>query len=116
MKKAYRVKKERDFQEVFHQGKSFANKKFVVYVLDKPENKHFRIGISVGKKVGNAVERNRVKRLIRAAVYEMKEVLNQQIDFIVIARPAATGIPMEELKKNLIHVLKLANIINRGES
>lgn len=116
MKKAYRVKTEKDFQRVFRQGKSFANKKFVVYAIDKPENAHFRVGISVGKKVGNAVERNRVKRMIRAAVFDLRESLSSHKDFIIIARPVIKGLPMEELKKNLIHVLKLANIIDRGES
>lgn len=111
MKKAYRVKKEKDFQQVFHAGRSCANKKFVVYTIDKPDSIHFRVGISVGKKVGNAVVRNRIKRMIRAAVFDLKEEIVPRQDFIIIARPAVKGIPMGELKKNLVHVLKLANIM-----
>ena len=49
MRKAYRVKTEQDFQKVFQKGKSFANRKFVVYVLQK-DQPHFRVGLSVGKK------------------------------------------------------------------
>lgn len=111
MKKAYRVKKDRDFQNVFQKGTSYANRNFVLYTLDKPENKHFRIGISVGKKIGNAVARNRLKRQIRAAVYEIKDQILDTQDFIIIARPAVKHLTMDEIKKNLLHVLTIAKLI-----
>ena len=50
MQKKYRVKKEREFQKVFEEGASFANRKFVVYRLEPSGQKHFRVGLSVGKK------------------------------------------------------------------
>ena len=49
MRKNYRVKSEKDFNAIFKKGQSFANRKFVVYMLEK-EQKHFRVGISVSKK------------------------------------------------------------------
>ena len=55
MKKTYRVKREKDFQAIFKAGKSTANRKFVIYHLAK-DQKHFRVGISAGKKLGNAVK------------------------------------------------------------
>ncbi len=58
MRKSYRVKKESEFQRVFETHNSVANHKFVVYQMEKPGQKHFRVGISVGKKIGNAVHRN----------------------------------------------------------
>lgn len=115
MKKAYRVKSERDFQRVFKQGKSCANRKFVVYTLTKKENQHFRVGLSVGKKIGNAVVRNRIKRQLRAALYQLKDQLQSDQDFIIIARPAVKDLPMSEIQANLIHVLKLANLIEAKE-
>ncbi len=51
MRKNYRVKSEKDFNAIFKSGQSFANRKFVVYMLEK-EQKHFRVGISVSKKLG----------------------------------------------------------------
>ena len=57
MKKSYRIKKESDFQRVFETHNSVANHKFVIYQMQKPNQPHFRVGISVGKKVGNAVQR-----------------------------------------------------------
>ncbi|GEK38043.1 ribonuclease P protein component [Enterococcus thailandicus] len=113
MKKAYRVKKEREFQAVFKTGASFANRKFVVYRLDKKDQLHFRVGLSVGKKVGNAVSRNDVKRKIRAAIYSFKDEIDPELDFIVIARPSVEGLTYDEIRSNLVHVLKLAKIIDR---
>ena len=46
MQKKYRVKKEREFQKVFEEGASFANRKFVVYRLEPSGQKHFRVGLS----------------------------------------------------------------------
>ncbi|MGX7197393.1 ribonuclease P protein component [Enterococcus olivae] len=111
MRKAYRVKKEKEFQKVFQEGQSFANRKFVVYLLpnDQP---HFRVGISVGKKIGNAVTRNAVKRKIRASIFAMKDQIDPQLDFIVIARPSVSDLPSQEVYSNLLHVFKLAKIIS----
>lgn len=67
--------------------------------------------MSVGKKVGNAVARNQVKRQIRAVLQELKTDL-PPIDFIVIARPATKDLPHDEMRSNLIHVLKLAKILS----
>jgi len=111
MKKAYRVKREAEFQEVFHKGKSTANRQFVVYVLDKPGQDHFRVGLSVGKKIGNAVTRNAVKRKIRQSLLELSDDLKQDKDFLVIARKPAADMMMPELKSSLTHALKKANML-----
>lgn len=111
MKKKYRVKKENEFQKVFHEGHSVANRNFVVYVLKKPGQPHFRVGLSVGKKIGNAVMRNAVKRKIRQGLQQLEMELSQDIDFIVIARAPASSLPMADIQKNLIHVCKLAGIL-----
>lgn len=112
MRKSYRVKTENDFQQVFQAGNSVANRAFVIYKINKPENTHFRVGISVGKKVGHiAVVRNRLKRYIRAVLTENKAAINPQIDFLVIARPYVRSFKMTDVRKNLLHALFLANII-----
>ncbi|EEU20819.1 MULTISPECIES: ribonuclease P protein component [Lactobacillus] len=114
MKKSYRVKSEKDFQTVFNKGDSVANRAFVVYKLIRPENKHFRVGISVGKKVGHtAVVRNRLKRYIRATLTEVKDEVDVKADFLVITRPYARKFTMAEVKKNLIHAMTLAKLINQ---
>lgn len=111
MRKSFRVKKEKEFQRVFHHGSSKANRQFVVYVLPKEGQPHFRVGLSVGKKMGNAVMRNAIKRKIRQALLEIKPDIKAEIDFIVIARPPTSKMSTEEIKKSLIHVLKLTHVI-----
>ncbi|MHC5269294.1 ribonuclease P protein component [Enterococcus sp. LJL98] len=111
MRKSYRVKKEKEFQKVFTRGKSSANRNFIVYVLPKTDQSHFRIGISVGKKVGNAVQRNAVKRKIRASIFELREEIQPDLDFIVIARPSVQTLSSKEVYSNLRHVLKIAKVM-----
>ena len=112
MRKSYRVKSEKDFQQVFESGDSVANRAFVIYVVEKPENKHFRVGISVGKKVGHtSVARNRLKRYIRAVIDEEKLQINPNVDFLIITRPYARDFDMVKVRKNLLHALALAHII-----
>ncbi|MBL1229329.1 ribonuclease P protein component [Enterococcus sp. BWB1-3] len=110
MKKSYRVKKEKEFQRVFLSKDSYANRRFVVYIL-KREQKHFRVGISVGKKIGNAVTRNAVKRKIRASIYTLKDQIDESYDFIIIARQGVQDLTSEEVMTNLKHVLNLAKIL-----
>lgn len=115
MKKSYRVKSERDFQLVFTQGISHANRNFVCYKLKKNEQKHFRVGISVGKKIGNAVTRNDVKRKIRQSVLELKPQIQSDVDFLLIARASAKDLSMVEVKKNIRHVMNLAKLLEKEE-
>lgn len=112
MKKAYRVKSEKDFQKVFQEGNSKANRQFVIYKLPKKGQNHFRVGISVGKKIGNAVTRNQVKRRIRHALLELdkEHVIMDEIDFIVIARGPLANMNFKEIKSSLLHVLSLSKL------
>lgn len=113
MKKAYRVKKEADFQKVFHQGESMANRQFVVYSLNKENQSHFRVGLSVGKKIGNAVKRNEIKRKIRHVLIDMdhEDLIRPDVDFVVIARQPTKQMSFDEMKKSLLHVMKKAGLL-----
>ncbi|MCP8971212.1 ribonuclease P protein component [Ectobacillus ponti] len=110
MKKKNRVKKNDEFQAVFQRGKSQANRQFVLYQLDKPEQTHFRIGLSVSKKVGNAVVRNRIKRMIRQVFTELKDEIDSGKDFVIIARKPCAEMDYEQIKQSLLHVLQRSGI------
>lgn len=112
---SHRLKKNEEFQVVFQQGKSSANKQFVIYVLPKKDQIKFRVGISVSKKVGNAVARNRVKRLIREALTGLEDQIINSIDFVIIARPATIEMTLDMFKSSLTHVMKRAAILKRNE-
>ncbi|GEN56409.1 ribonuclease P protein component [Halolactibacillus alkaliphilus] len=105
MKKAYRLKSNDDFQQVFKRGTSFANRQLVLYYLPKQDQTHFRIGLSVSKKVGNAVVRNRIKRYLRQAFHELDQDVKQAYDFVIIARVPTKDLNFHEMKKSLTHVL-----------
>ena len=113
MKKRFRVKKEKDFNAIFKEGKSFANRKFVIYRLENNEQ-HFRVGLSVSKKLGNAVMRNQIKRRIRHILIEHKNQLVENVDFVVIARKGVEILDYAEMEKNILHVLKLSKIYQEG--
>lgn len=115
MKKAYRIKKDKDFQAVFKKGKSYANRQFVVYVLKKENQHHFRIGLSVSKKLGNAVKRNEIKRYIRQTFLELEKNLSCENDYVIIARKPAAEMSFYEVKKSLIHVCKIAKILKNDK-
>ena len=114
MKKEYRVKKNKEFQEIFKKGKSLANRQFVVYSLKRPGQDHFRIGLSVSKKLGNAVARNQIKRYIRQAFLELEDELLNEYDYIIIARKPASEMDFFEIKNSLIHVLKLSKVLRKN--
>ncbi|MBB6445412.1 ribonuclease P protein component [Bacillus benzoevorans] len=116
MRKEFRVKKNKDFQEIFKKGMSVANRQFVVYTLKRPDQVHFRIGLSVSKKIGNAVMRNQIKRYIRQAFHEFEGQLHNAADYVIIARKPTAEMDFFEVKKSLTHVLKLAKALKRAKN
>ena len=113
MKKSFRVKREKDFKAIFKEGTSFANRKFVIYRLENKQ-KHFRVGLSVSKRLGNAVTRNQIKRRIRHILQNAKGKISEDVDFVVIARNGVEALGYAEMEKNLLHVLKLSKIYQEG--
>lgn len=111
MRKTFRIKKPAEFQIVFNKHQSVANKYFILYQLQKPEQRHFRLGLSVSKKVGKAHDRVWVKRRIRQSILELKPQLPQELDLLIIARPAVAKKSQKFIKEQITHVLKLANIL-----
>ncbi|MCQ6276647.1 ribonuclease P protein component [Bacillus sp. V3B] len=113
MRKEYRIKKNKEFQEAFKKGKSVANRQFVVYTLKKPDQKHFRIGLSVSKKVGNAVTRNQIKRYVRQVFHELDGQLHNDVDYVIIARKPTATMDFFEIQQSLSHVLRLAHVLKK---
>lgn len=113
MKKKFRIKKNEEFQSIFRTGKTFANRQLVIYYVEKPGQKHFRVGLSVGKKIGNAVTRNRIKRLLRESFHELKEDIKPNYDIVVIARQPTKKMNYHEIKKSLIHLLSKQRLLNK---
>ncbi|MFD1019408.1 ribonuclease P protein component [Thalassobacillus hwangdonensis] len=113
MKKAYRIKKNEEFQQVFKKGKSFANRQLVLYYMKKDDQSHFRIGLSVSKKIGNAVLRNQIKRYLRQAFLELEPRIDTRYDLVVIARNPTKNMDFHEMKKSLSHVLYKSRLLSK---
>lgn len=113
MKKKLRIKKNEEFQLVFHRGQSFANKQFVIYMLPKEEQAYFRIGLSVSKKIGNAVMRNQIKRYIRQSFLELEDQIVKGQDYVIIARKPAASMTFHEVKASLVHALKRGKALKK---
>lgn len=94
MKKKFRVKRNEDFQSIISKRQSFACKEFVIYVA-KNNCSYGRVGISVSKKLGNAVVRNKIKRQVREMVYKTVN-FEEGYDYVVIVRHAYLNKSFEE--------------------
>jgi ribonuclease P protein component len=114
MKTDRRLKKNKEFQSVFKRGISNANRQFVVYYSERTNGPNFRVGISVSKRVGNAVIRNRIKRRVREVIRELEDDLSEGKDYVIIARKPTADMSFHQIKSSLIHVLKRSGVLRRG--
>lgn len=112
MKFSESLKKNSDFQKVYRQGKSYANRYLVMYVLENHTEGN-RLGISVSKKVGNSVIRHHLTRLIWESYRLHEDMFNNGLDIVVIARSTARDISYHETESALLHLGGLHKVINR---
>lgn len=104
------LKNNRDFQSVYKNGKSYANKYLVMYVFENNKNIN-RLGISVSKKVGNSIVRHRFARLVRESYRLHENIFNSGLDIVVIARNSAADVNYAKIESALLHLGKLHGII-----
>lgn len=95
-----RLRKTQDFSNVYHRGKSRADRNLVLYRMKNIHN-DYRMGISVSKKVGNSVVRHRIKRRIREAARLNPDYFSKDYDYVVIARKPASGADYVVLEHSL---------------
>ena len=110
MKFSESLKNYRQFQSVYKNGKSYADKYLVMYIKENGMERN-RIGISVSKKVGNSVVRHRITRLVRESYRLHEAVFNSGLDIVIVARKSAASVGYEEIESALLHLGKLHHII-----
>lgn len=110
MKRKYRITRANDFKRVRQNGKTYTHPLVLIQVLVEPGEQK-RIGIIVGKVVGNAVTRNLVKRRIRAIAEMYVQKLNLYADILVIARPPCAKAEFQEIHQAIAGVFKKAELI-----
>ena len=104
MKTINRIKASEDFALAIKKGKTFSNESFVIHVHEN-EYGHTRIGISVSAKLCNAVNRNRVKRQIRAMCDLLVKYDEKALDVVIIAKKKFLELSFDDNKQNLEQLL-----------
>jgi ribonuclease P protein component len=85
-----RLSRSGEFERVYREGSSHGSRYLVVYAFPRGDDEGApRLGVSVGRKLGGAVERNRVKRLLREAFWATADELRDGLDVVIVARPPA---------------------------
>ena len=97
-RKRGRLSRSGDFDRVYREGRSHANRYFVLYAFPRGNEAEegTRLGVSVGRKVGGAVQRNAVKRALREAFWAIDAEVPPSHDFVVVARPDAAALVERE--------------------
>ena len=104
------LKKKKDFQAVYSRGKSYANRFLVLYVF-RSHGLQGKVGFAAGKKLGNAVKRNRVKRLLRES-YRLHQVeIEEGFSLLLVGRKAALDVKCQDLEKAFLALGRKAGIM-----
>lgn len=107
--KDYKIRKNIEFRAVYRRGRSFSNHLLVLYIY-KSKKDFNRIGISVSKKVGKSVTRNRIKRLIKENYRLNSNNLSKGYDLVFIARNAAKDKNYYEIENSVKNLFKKAGL------
>ena len=110
VKRRFRLTRSTDFKRVRSEGKSYAHP-LVVLVAAHSGEQEARVGVSAGRSLGGAVQRNRAKRLLREAIRPMLPALPLGLDLVLIARHSLVAAPFQEVKAAVYGLLRRANLI-----
>ena len=105
------LNRKKDFNRLYARGKAYVEQSVVVYVL-KNRLKKVRIGITTSKKIGNAVKRNRARRLIRESCRKILPEVRLGVDLVFVARKKTTFVKCDVVLKAIYKALKDANLLD----
>ena len=113
-RKRGRLSRSGDFDRVYREGRSHSNRFLVLYAFPRGDRadaeEDTRLGISVSRKVGGAVARNRAKRLLREALRLEGRQLPEGLDLVVVARPSVAGASYREIAGDIRDLLNAAGL------
>lgn len=115
MKRRYRVRTDKRFQEIRRQGRSFANQLLVLCALPN-ELPYSRFGFTVNSRIGNAVRRNRIKRRLREIMRLQQDTLQPGWDIVLIARQPIRSAGYQEMETACARLLRRAQLFQTDAS
>ena len=110
LKQQYRLKKKYQFNYVYRVGKTCSGK-FLLLVFSPSKNKNVKIGISVSKKIGNAVKRNRARRLLREAAVPLLDRIKPNYNVIMVAKQVIDGKKLSDISQDVYDVFEKAGLL-----
>lgn len=113
MQKDWRLRSPKLFKKVYQEGKYYFNELLVIHFLFLDGDT--KIGLSVSKKVGPAVVRNKIKRRLRTILRQLFSSLKKGVLIVFVARPAAATASFDQLQVSVINLLKRANLLTNNE-
>lgn len=111
MQRIYRMTQRRSFSYVYKKGASLSTPRIVLYSVDA---KTLKIGVVVGKKVGNSVVRSRVKRRISERFRLLIPFVDDKKNFIVVARTACADATSAQIEDDLVYLFKKAGVYQKA--
>lgn len=109
MKHTETLKLNREFRRLYYKGKFCARGCIVVYAMKNRRGIN-RLGLTAGKSVGNAVKRNRAKRLMRESYRLSEDKLEKGFDIVIVARAAINGKKLDKVMRDVVQALEKTNV------
>ncbi|MDR2006350.1 MAG: ribonuclease P protein component [Acidaminococcales bacterium] len=113
--RSLRLRKKKDFQRVYEKGRSFVDYAGILYVLPLSGTAEKKFGVAAGKKLGNAVRRNRMKRMMREVCRHFQHKVKSGAAFIWIARRPLLKARRELFEKSFLRLAEKARILAKKE-
>lgn len=110
MKSINSLNRNRDFKRIYSKGKYVSSKLLVTYVL-KNRLKTIRVGITTSKKIGNAVQRNRCRRIIRAAWLPIQKQIPKCFDIVFVARNDTPNVKSYDISKDMLYQFRKIGLL-----
>lgn len=112
MKVTERIKKNYIFKKVYTNGRYYAEKSLVLYILKNDDDMN-KVGYSVSKKIGNSVKRNRVKRLMKENFRKLSEDIKTGYFIVFTARVKSSEADYYDIEKEMINAIKRARLFKK---